>query len=129
MKNQLFLIMVFCFFSNIICSMEINLDETSKANLIAQVTKENLSREYWPADVEVELERFDLIKDACEYTANPKYHVRVVGRVKRIHVENDRPVLLIIRRDTSGWYFKNELNSFGVNLPQELAQSSTKDSI
>lgn len=123
MKNQLFLITVFCCISNIICSMDsrlinvdaqvVNLDPVSKARLVECSKAEILDKRkgYWPEDVVVTLKQFYLVKDKYEHTENPRYAVSLIGR----YLENGQPT----RRDTTGAYFKNELNSFGVNLPED----------
>ncbi len=141
MKNQIFLVAVFCLISSIVCSMDSNprtvdvdvtkleLDLASKTILINSGRAANIARNYWATDVEVALGAFYLCKDQYANTDNPRYAVSLIGRIKRGDMVNGRFELQTIRRDTTGAYRKNELDALGVNLPQVLAESFTANRI
>ena len=127
MKNKSFLIMVFCLISNVICSMNsgritvdmqlVDLDPVSKARLLEHSKAEILSKKkgYWPEDVDVTVRGFYLVKDQYEHTENPRYAIGLIGRYRELSLSDG--VILCMRRETTGAYFKNELNSLGINLP------------
>ena len=123
MKKHFLKIIPFCLISSIAYPMSsvaypvpINLDETSKAKLIAQAKKELLKRNYWPDNVAIiELEEFYKESDT-------KYFVRVGGHYPGpIQVEyypRMRAYRDIFYRPTKGYFSKEELESLGVVLPE-----------
>lgn len=117
MKNQLFLMIIFCLISHVAYSMSINLNEESKAKLIEQVKAENINRGYWPSDVVVRLEQFYEMP-------NERYFVRAVGSYDGyLKIEHNSGAAIFsharLGRGTQGSFSKQELESFGVQLPEQ----------
>lgn len=121
MKNQLFLMIIFCLISNVAYSMSINLDEESKAKLIEKVKQENVERKYWPSDVSVRLEQF--YKMPGNNSSDTRYFVRAVGSYGGyVQVQyGSGPTILYpapLGKGTQGSFSKEELESLGVQLPE-----------
>jgi nitrous oxide reductase accessory protein NosL len=120
MKNQFFLMIIFCLISNVAHSMSINLDEASKAKLIEQVKAENVKRGYWPSDVAVRLEQFYMMPG--NNGSDTRYFVRAVGSYARFAQPKPdseaTPPYIVIGRGTQGSFRKEELESLGVRLPE-----------
>jgi hypothetical protein len=121
MKNQFFLMIIFCLISNGAYSMSINLDEASEAKLIKQVKEENIGRGYWPSDVAVRLEKFYKIPGKND--SNTRYFVRAVGSYDgyaQIEYDDGAKILRPVRlgKATEGSFSKKELESWGVQLPE-----------
>lgn len=117
MKNQFFLMIIFCLISNVAYSMSIDLDEASKAKLIEQVKAENVNRGYWPSDVVVRLEKFYKMPD------NNGFFVRAVGSYNGLAVvecvSGDKKLFCVrLGKGTEGSFSKEELESLGVQLPE-----------
>lgn len=116
MKNQIFLMIIFCLISPVTCPMSIDLDDASKAKLIEQVKAENVKRGYWPSDVVVRLEQFYKMPDA-------KYFVRAVGSYDGyLLTEYGSAKTICIARlgkGTQGVFSKEELESIGVQLAEQ----------
>lgn len=122
MKNQFFLMIIFCLISNVAYSMSIDLDDESKAKLIEQVKKENVKRGYWPSDVAVRLEQFDKMRN--NNGSDIRYFVRAVGFYDgyvQVNSGSDATVLYPVRlgKGTEGSFRKEELESLGVQLPEQ----------
>ncbi len=120
MKNQFFLMIIFCLISNVTCPMSIDLDDASKAKLIEQVKAENVKRGYWPSDVAVRLEQFYKMTNNGSDT---RYFVRAVGSYDGyVHIESGSGATMLYRarlgKGTEGSFRKEELESLGVELPE-----------
>lgn len=121
MKNRFFLMIAFCLISNVSYSMLIDLDDASKAKLIAQVKKENVQRKYWPSDVVVRLEQF--YKMPSNSDSNEKYFVRAVGSYQgytMVTYNSGATQFFSARlgKGTEGSFSKTELESLGIQLPE-----------
>lgn len=121
MKNQFFLMIIFCLISNVAYSMSIDLDKASEAKLIEQVKKENVKRGYWPSDVTVRLEQFYKMPDTNG--SNTRYFVRAVGSYDGyVQVESGSGTKMLysarLGKGTEGYFRKEELESLGVQLPE-----------
>ena len=120
MKNQFFLMIIFCLISNVAYSMLIDLDEASKAKLIEQVKAENVKRGYWPSDVVVRLEQFYKMLD--NNGSNTRYFVRAVGSYDGYVAKSVSGATAFYRarlgKGTEGSFSKEELESLGVQLPE-----------
>lgn len=122
MKNQLFVMIIFCLISNVAYSMSIDLDEASKAKLIEQVKAENVKRGYWPSDVAVRLEQFYKMTD--NNGSDTRYFVRAVGSYDGCaQVKSGSGAIMLyparLGRGTEGSFRKEELESLGVQLPEQ----------
>lgn len=120
MKNQFFLMMIFCLLSNVAYSMSIDLDDASRAKLIEQVKAENVKRGYWPSYVAVRLEQF--YKMTNNNGSDTRYSVRAVGSYDgyaQVKSVSGATVLYPARlgKGTEGSFRKEELESLGVQLP------------
>jgi len=121
MKNQFFLMIIFCLISHVSYPMLIDLDEASKVKLIEQVKAENVDRMYWPSNVVVRLEQFYKMPDTNG--SDTRYFVRAVGSYDR-HVEvklsSGDTILRRARigKGTEGSFCKEELESLGIQLPE-----------
>ncbi len=120
MKNQFFLMIIFCLISNVAYSMS-DLNETSKAKLIKKVKTENVNRGYWPSDVAVRLEQFH--KMPGNNGSDARYFVRAVGSYDGyVQVEYDSGAKVLypkrLRKGTEGSFSKEELESLGILLPE-----------
>ncbi|MCX5923417.1 MAG: hypothetical protein NTU89_02515 [Candidatus Dependentiae bacterium] len=102
-------------------STDINLDPHSKVQLMARVASAQLLRKYWPATLSsVTLIDFRLKNDEYANTDNPRYFVGCEGRYIKLSLglsQNVEPCLESICHPISGWYSKQELNTFGIRLP------------
>ena len=123
MKNQFFLMIIFCLISNIAYSMSIDLDDASKAKLIEQVKAENIKRGYWPSDVAVRLEQF--YKMTNNNGSDTRYFVRAVGSYYafvQVKFSSGSGVTALyparLGKGTEGSFRKEELESLGVQLPE-----------
>ncbi len=119
MKNQFFLMIIFCSISTIVHPM--SLDKASEVKLIEQVKKENVERKYWPSDAVVTLEEFYKMSD--NNAPNPRYFVRACGRWAVVVCPLDadpmsQGKLALASRGAQGSFDKKELESFGVQLPE-----------
>ncbi len=120
MKKQFFLKIIFCLISNVAYSMSINLDDASRAKLIEQVKAESINRGYWPSDVVVRLEQFYQMP-------NERYFVRAVGSYDGyVKIEHASGAAILSRarlgKGTQGSFSKQELESFGVELPEQKSR-------
>lgn len=121
MKNQFFLMIIFCLISNVAYSMSTGLDEASEAKLTERVKKENVDRGYWPRDVDVKLEQF--YKIPGNNGSDTRYFVRAVGYYSgfaKVDYSSGATNLFPARlgKGTEGSFGKEELESLGVQLPE-----------
>lgn len=121
MKNQFFLMIIFCLISSAAYSMSIDLDKTSKAKLIEQVKKENVNRGYWPSNVVVRLEQFYKVPGTND--SDTSYFVGAVGSYDGfalVEYSSGDKIFYPVRlgKGTEGSFRKEELESLGIHLPE-----------
>ena len=122
-KSLLFsLVVIFCLISNVAYSAPIDLDEASKAKLIRQIKRENVTEGRWADNASVTLEEFYKVQDNND--SNAKYFVRAVGTYPcPAIVEYPSGAIDVIfpvplSKRVSGYFSKEELESWGIQLPK-----------
>lgn len=121
MKDNFFLIAIFCLISNITCSMgSIKLDAKSEANLLKYALVQALKDGYWPVGADVTLESFRCVNEAGNEDGKElEYEARFCARYLEMGLYNGRIGMLNMRRDRSAYISAATLEKNGIKVPEQ----------
>lgn len=134
MKNQFFLMIVFCLMSNTVCPMDdrepnlssdepISLSQENQDTLLSFVKEQLVQQGSLPKNAVLSLEAFILNKGHQDAQLGQRYIVKIVAtwfRYNSVHDEPGMHVLMPQRHgvDIHSYIFTSGLDAAGVNLPK-----------